>query len=345
MRHQRPSGRTALYAALAGLSLTACGPEPSNLGQGLSPVTVDNGIQLNGIQLNGLKLNGLKLNGVKLNGVKLNGVKLNGVKLNGSALGGVDAAGRSRSGAALRGATLEGALSNGTTLALRIEKVRAGSEDNEDNEDVTYYVIGYQGDAGWEPLCGRDAAGSAISAVALVGTWNDAQGVPGGGAWTNDPSALTFACTNAALGKCVEWGYKPWATFTRCTNSGCVRTPLGPYHRACARLVRADYCGDGRSWTVDGTRVNVFDALALNRDTETWVPEAEWDENGALCVGSTRILTTAATFAAAASCGAKTVSECGSKQDFHRGALLISECVNNAMLTAATVNSSPISYQ
>ena len=29
------------------------------------------------------------------------------------------------------------------------------------------------------------------------------------------------------------------------------------HHQACVRMVRADYCGDGRSWTVNGRRVNL----------------------------------------------------------------------------------------
>ena len=52
-----------------------------------------------------------------------------------------------------------------------------------------------------------------------------------------------------AIAKCVLWGYRPWATYNG--------TPLAQYHQACTRMVRADYCGTGTSYTVTGNRISV----------------------------------------------------------------------------------------
>ena len=49
-----------------------------------------------------------------------------------------------------------------------------------------------------------------------------------------------FACTSGAVGKAVTWGYRPWE-----------RT-LAQFATA-VRVVRADYCYDGMSWTENGT--------------------------------------------------------------------------------------------
>ena len=46
----------------------------------------------------------------------------------------------------------------------------------------------------------------------------------------------------------------------------------------------ADYFGDGRSFTVDGALLNLYDGLGIQEDTEAWSFEAEWGPEGARCV-------------------------------------------------------------
>src|SRR5207302_1954997 len=55
------------------------------------------------------------------------------------------------------------------------------------------------------------------------------------------------------------------------------------------RMIRADYCGDGTSWTVNGRRINVYDGLGVQTDTASWSFEAEWDAHGARCLHATRV--------------------------------------------------------
>lgn len=59
------------------------------------------------------------------------------------------------------------------------------------------------------------------------------------------------------------------------------------HHAACVRMVRADYCGDGTSWTRDGVPINVYDSLGINTDDALWTVDAAWSPAGALCIGET----------------------------------------------------------
>jgi hypothetical protein len=57
--------------------------------------------------------------------------------------------------------------------------------------------------------------------------------------------------------------------------------------------LRADYCGDGKGHTVNGTLVNVWDNWGIEReDLEVdWPLEAEWTSDGAKCVPHVRLTT------------------------------------------------------
>jgi hypothetical protein len=85
-------------------------------------------------------------------------------------------------------------------------------------------------------------------------------------------------------------GYSPWGSAPECRGPGdCHALPLAALHQACTRLLRADYCGDGTSATRDGTLVDLWDTAGLEADTApSWPFEAEWSEDGAACVASTR---------------------------------------------------------
>jgi len=115
--------------------------------------------------------------------------------------------------------------------------------------------------------------------------------IPMRGRWTpagtlrRDADGATLACASGALGKCVEWGFAPWNvdadSFTACT-----------------RMVRADYCGDGRSFTIPGVRI-AFErwrkgnplptAVAAMRPSARFGFEALWSADGARCVRTSRV--------------------------------------------------------
>jgi hypothetical protein len=234
-------------------------------------------VSLNGVSLNGVSLNGVSLNGVSLNGVSLNGVSLNGVSLN---------------GVSLNGAEFTSTLSNGTSLALRIDDAAWESDER------ISYAISAQTDTGWAPLCGTEADGSAKRAIIEPGEWNVTTG-----AWSNDGSKFTFACRGSSIAKCHDMGYVTWDGYS-------------DHHHACVRMLRADYCGDGVSHTITGTPVNLYDNAGVQADTEAWQIDGEWTADGSLCFNHYR------GSAEMPSCSAKYSTSCGT---FANGALIINE--------------------
>jgi hypothetical protein len=295
------------------LSLGACaiGEEPVEVGNTSEEIVSPNGMTLNGMTLNGMTLNGMTLNGMTLNGMTLNGMTLNGMTLNGMTLNGSELTGVAGDvpvdGEELVGAKVNGELSNGGTITLRIDGAKKLLPPN---DDVWAYEVVAGGDNNtWQPLCGT-VNGQVVLAVPLSGTWNYQSGVPGGGAKTADPTRFTFACRGTALAKCVELGYKPWES-----SNG---VGLDDHHQACTRMLRADYCGDGTPGTINGRLINVYDGVGVQADTESWGVDAEWDADGARCVGDTTRSTQ--------SCSADLYSSsCGAVASFSQGTLLVDE--------------------
>lgn len=315
LRSARPL--TALAALCASVTL-GCAPEARFVVREAEIVS-NNGVSLNGVSLNGVSLNGVSLNGVSLNGVSLNGTSLNGVSLNGTKL---QFSGMS-SVTGIQGAKLNGQLSNGSTLSLRIDTARQGASPN---TDVHFYKVSYFADSIWKPLCGS-AGGVAVEAIPLAGRWDYSQGTTTGGSWLNESNTFTFACVNTALGKCVDLGYKPWTS-----RSG---TALRPFHQACTRMLRADYCGNGTPYTLDGTTLNLYDKLGVQVDTEAWLAEAEWNDRGATCVQETTALRLQLLGIATPACVASRVSSsCGVAFSSDDGSLLMTEYVQFVALEA-----------
>src|SRR5262249_26964528 len=101
-------------------------------------------------------------------------------------------------------------------------------------------------------------------------------------------TGFTLACAaGGAIGKCVRWGYPPWAT----TPSGIA---LAPDHASCVNMVRGNYCGD-RGTTRDGMTIDYWDNAGVTRANEEQARElglrfeAAWSPEGALCVAHTRV--------------------------------------------------------
>lgn len=129
-------------------------------------------------------------------------------------------------------------------------------------------------------------------AYALAGSWDAT------GKFTASTTSFTFACTTGTIAKCTKWGYRPW---TSATKSDHTVADLEPYHQACIRAARADYCANGSSWTKNGTLVDISDyALGGNGGfiprtqsvlaqegkplATALVWESEFDQSGALAV-------------------------------------------------------------
>jgi hypothetical protein len=161
----------------------------------------------------------------------------------------------------------------GAAVTLRVDAVERDAQDPDG--DVYLYQLSVRDEAGgWERFCLPDREGKTL-AIPLKGTWDAARN-------HHDGDAITFACTNGGLAKCVRFGYKPWKTVRGVS--------LADYHQACVHLTPADYCGDGRAHTRDGTKIDLWDRLGIQkRDTEPGMRfEAAWSPSGAVYLGKPR---------------------------------------------------------
>ncbi len=93
--------------------------------------------------------------------------------------------------------------------------------------------------------------------------------------------SFTFACLSGVAAKCYKWKYYPWSTAANARQR----------HWACTRAAKADYCGDGRTFTADGTGVDVYDGNIRIKDADTSFGltfEDGWDTLGARCINHWR---------------------------------------------------------
>jgi hypothetical protein len=229
----------------------------SSVGQ---DVTEPNGTSLNGTSLNGTSLNGTSLNGSTLGSIAVSGHSSTGGTINANTV-----AAQPWTGSSLVGSTWTGTTSNSQTVNLRIDSAVQGTAPN---SDLWYYGVSYQNSSGWQPLCGLDGSSQPIKAGTVMGTWNQATA-----AFTSSTTQFSIACQGKSIEKCIEMGYKPYKGYSNQMLS-------------CVRMLRADYCGTGTSYTVDGTLINLYDNVGVQADSQVWTMEAAWDTSGAKCIKS-----------------------------------------------------------
>jgi ADYC domain len=184
------------------------------------------------------------------------------------------------SGCAERRGTLveEGSLlvaldEGGNSVTLRVDGVMRDPKDA-DGDLFLYELSVRDAVGGFQPFCLPDREGRRL-AVPLQGSWDATR--------THVASdQITFACTAGAVGKCVRWGYKPWKTLNGVS--------LAEYHQACVHLTPADYCGDGKGHTRNGTPIDVWDDLGIQKheDAPGMIFEAAWSPKGAVYLNKPR---------------------------------------------------------
>jgi hypothetical protein len=135
----------------------------------------------------------------------------------------------------------------------------------------------------WENPCVASGSVPDPRVLAVGGVWDAS------GARKDAPGKLTLACETGAITKCIRWGYKPWTH-----RDG---QSLAELHQACTRMARADYCGNGKSHTHEGTLIDMYDRLGVLSATTESSPdwdlsrvafEAAWAPDGATCLARTR---------------------------------------------------------
>lgn len=138
---------------------------------------------------------------------------------------------------------------------------------------------------GVKNVCSGSLTDPLASAVTVLGgeTYDDA----GKTVRADQAGWFTLACAGSAAAKMKLMGYAPQTEFD---GSGAPSTVA--QRQATLKMITADYCGTGQSYTQTGTPV-VWRNQAGSVDGSNWhVPgavEAVWDEHGARCLGATRI--------------------------------------------------------
>ncbi len=175
--------------------------------------------------------------------------------------------------------------SEGKFLTTHIQEVKAYKFDPlQKPHALHYYAFMFfgtganGGDKGvWEPACTEDTD---PLTNAVVGSWalvyDDIQLNTDTGVISPREHSLYLGCISAAVGKAGNWGYPSWELGTKDFTTS-------------VRVVRADYCADGESWTKKGNALQVNDVWGysgfVNANTPT---EAIWNEKGAACLGTPR---------------------------------------------------------
>ena len=182
-------------------------------------------------------------------------------------------------GGILQGTELVGLVlhlrnSQGDPIDIRVDSVTALVD--QPKAGIELYDLSRRGASGdWAPLCKPGADGRALGFPLPGATPADDESPASGG-------EFSITCTAGARGKCVMLGYRPWAA----AESG---ESLHPYFAACVRMMRADYCGDGRPHTRPGVQVDMWDRAGV-QTPQTGLPfEAAWGPDGAICVKRSRV--------------------------------------------------------
>lgn len=221
------------------------------------------------------------------------------------------------------GAIFQATLDNGTSVPLTITGLEPRGEPG---RSFFVYEVRFLADGQWQPLCGSDESGRPVAAIPLNGRWDYREGSPTGGDHLEDGDTFTFACEDRVLAKCVRMGYAPWQQGFLCRTDAkgkkaCQKTTLAAMHQACTRALRADYCGDGVSYTEDGMWTLVRDGIGIRDDIEDWAFEAEWDEHGARCLAHDRL-----GILEGIPCGESLrAPDCGDPAHFEAGTLVMTE--------------------
>ncbi len=284
-----------------------------------------NGMGVNGMGVNGMGVNGTGVEGLSLTGAIYNGMGVNGMGVNGMGVNGGDANNSNVSGQPVTGVSLNGSqLSitvNGQTLTgkdvvgleLNYSYQTSDSQtpfqftirfDSAGFDPTARLAIGQVNDIwmynliwrqkgitptpAWQSLCYTET-NAKDQAILLANRWDLVTGNR-----IDQPSFITFACRDFALGKCARLGYRPWAKATTCSGSGsrrtCKEVALTDHHQSCVRMMRADYCGTGKSYTVNGTLIDIYDYLnpPIQVPETDWDIEARWTPTGAICINEPR---------------------------------------------------------
>lgn len=116
---------------------------------------------------------------------------------------------------------------------------------------------------------------------------------------------FTIACPGSAADKLRMFGYGPQSNFG---GTGLPATP--DQRQATLKMITADYCGTGTSYTQNGTPLQWANAAGtVAMQGALGDVESVWTKNGALCLGTTRIANPGALACSLPSCAGLDVDD------------------------------------
>lgn len=118
---------------------------------------------------------------------------------------------------------------------------------------------------------------------------------------------ITLACAGSAAAKMALLGYGPHARFTDGSAPASVAE-----RQATLKMITADYCGDGESYTVNGTPVaweNQDGTVLPDAADDLGLREAVWTEHGARCLDTPRLVEKSEVGCSLPSCGSLTLDD------------------------------------
>lgn len=209
-----------------------------------------------GVDYQGSTIQGSDMQGTRLQGSSIQGTRLQGIELVDGVLVATDADGRALDQTLFVGAQVPSRLDTGELIDLEIAAI-----------DGPFVTLTFEG----ESICADGEYG-----IFVPGTW-DETGARRDALADAPEFDATYSCESGVIAKCVAWGYAPWEVGA-------------DVHQTCTRMARADYCGDGISYTKDGTVIDLVDRLGIQQST----PDAElefeagWGPDGAVCASRPR---------------------------------------------------------
>lgn len=98
---------------------------------------------------------------------------------------------------------------------------------------------------------------------------------------SQDSRSITIACEKGAIAYCRLWGYWEGYQFKRADGGPVDSSAI---QQSCINMKLANYCGDGPSQTIFGTKFVFSDPIDPTlHNASTPLPEAIWTEKGATC--------------------------------------------------------------
>lgn len=155
---------------------------------------------------------------------------------------------------------------------------------------LSYFAPEQGPDGSWNAFQGRYAA--VLYGGVKVNTLGDVDA---------DLSSIYLGCVSGSIGKAALWGYPSWVSSYQ-GLSGLQQV------EAVSRAIRADYCADGTSHTVDGTPIQIRDRFRAGFDDPSEATEAVWGASGTECAIAHDRLLSGATY----TCGPATAGDCNS---------------------------------